>query len=298
MRIVVAGSSGFLGSNLVTHLRGGGHRVTTLVRRPPGDQEIRWDPASGHLDPAALEGADVVVNLAGSPLLGNPRSARHAREMRESRIGTTTVLAEAIAAQDRPPAFLAGNGISVYGDHGAEVLTEDADMRGDARMAVLAREWEAATQVAAQAGSRVCVLRTAPVLDLEYGPLKMLVPLFRLGLGARLGSGSQFFPVISVRDWVAAVSFLAESRDVQGPFNLCSPMTPTNAQFTKALARAVHRPAFLAAPAPILKAAAGPMAPELLGSLNTRPAALERAGFDFRDLDVDDVVAAGLSRLR
>ena len=295
MRIVIAGSSGFLGTHLVRHLRSHGHQVGALVRRAPGRDEIQWDPYAGPLDDSVLADVHAVVNLAGAPTMGNPHSKKWARELRESRVRTTSVLAEAISRCERPPAFLAGNGISWYGDHGAELLTEKSDSRGDALLTDVTREWEEATAPAAEAGARVCVLRTAPVLDRRSAPLNVLAPLFKAGLGARLGSGKQYFPIISLRDWLGAAAFLAESQDVSGPFNLCSPVTPTNAEFTEALAGAVGRRAFLKVPSFALRRAAGAMAPELLGSLNTAPAALETAGFDFDDRTVDDVLSTGLA---
>jgi uncharacterized protein len=192
------------------------------------------------------------------------------------------------------PAFLAGNGSSVYGDHGEEVVTERSDSRGDAMLTRITREWQAATEPAAEAGSRVCVLRTTPVATRDNPLYRLQLPLFRLGLGARLGSGRQYFPLISLHDWVGAVSFLADHPTASGAFNLCCPETPTNAEYTQALAAALHRPAFLVAPAPFLRLTAGPMAPETLNSINLRPAALEAAGYQFRDRDVSDVIAAML----
>lgn len=298
MRFLIGGSSGFLGSHLVRHLRSQGHKVTPLVRREPGPDEVRWDPARDELDPTVLDTIDVVVNLAGAPLVGNPYSRRWARDLRSSRVESTATLARAIASRERPPAFLAGNGISVYGDHGDEPLTEESDSRGDALLTEVTREWEEATAPARAAGARVCVLRTAPVLDRESSPLRPLALLFKLGLGARLGSGRQYFPVISLRDWLGSVAFLADSQDVSGAFNLTCPVTPTNAEFTETLARAQGRRAFLAAPSPVLRLAAGRLAPELLGSVNARPRALVQAGFDFADEDVAAVIAAGLSGAR
>lgn len=294
MRVVIAGASGFLGTHLTEHLRVHGHEVTHLVRRVAGSHESRWDPASGAIDAQVVSSADAVVNLAGASLLGNPHSDSWAREVKASRVGTTSLLARTIAEAERPPAFLAGNGISWYGHHGSAPVTEDTDSSGDALLTRVAREWEAAAAPAREAGSRVCVLRTAPVMDRSAPPLKQLRRLFALGLGARLGSGRQHFPMISLRDWVGAVAFLLESRDVSGAFNLCCPDTPTNAEFTVALAKAVRRPALLTAPGPVLSALAGELAPELLGSVNARPAALERAGYDFEDRDVREVLAAAL----
>lgn len=295
MKVVVAGSSGFLGRHLVDELGRRGHEVTRLVRRPAqGGGESTWDPYAGTLDRTLVGAADVVVNLAGSPTAGNPHSPRWRRELRESRVTTTRLLAETVAAADTPPALLAGNGISFYGDHGDEVLTEDARSQGDALLTDVTREWQAATEPAAQAGARVVVLRTAPVLDRRAAPLKQLRLLFSLGLGGRLGGGHQYFPVISLRDWVGAVTHLVDS-DVAGPVNLCCPDTPTNREFTAALASAVRRPAVLPVPSPLLRVAAGALAPEVLGSVNARPQVLVRDGYAFRDRDVRDVVAAGLA---
>lgn len=295
MRVVIAGASGFLGTHLTEHLRVGGHDVTQLVRRQAGSsRESRWDPYAGEVDQSLIDRSDVVVNLAGVNVAGNPHSSKRADEVLKSRVTTTDVLARAVARAERPPAFLAGNGISWYGDHGSQELTEDSESRGDAFLTIVSRKWQAAAAPAVKAGARVCVLRTAPVMDRSSSPLKELRRLFSLGLGARVGNGHQFFPMISLRDWVGAVSYLAESRDVSGEFNLCCPKTPTNAEFTRTLADAVNRPAFLFVPAPFLKVAAGRMAPELLGSLNVRPAALERAGYDFQDVDVREVLAAAL----
>ncbi|WP_426246662.1 TIGR01777 family oxidoreductase [Nocardioides sp. LHG3406-4] len=295
MHVVIAGSSGFLGSRLVASLRRHGHTVTPLVRHEPREPaERRWDPYVGALGPEVVSGVDVVINLAGSPTAGNPHSRSWARRVLESRVTTTRVLAEAIAAADEPPRFLAGNGISYYGDHGSEPLEEDADPRGEALLTRVSRAWEEATLPARDAGARVCVLRTAPVIDRRNAPMKQLLPIFRAGLGVRLGSGTQHFPVISLRDWVGGVSFLAESHDVDGPFNLCCPDTPTNVEFTEALADAVGRRCRLTAPSWLIRPAAGAMAPEVLGSINARPKALERAGYDFLDEDVRDVIATAL----
>jgi uncharacterized protein (TIGR01777 family) len=299
-QVLLAGASGFLGTHLREALVGRGFEVTSLSRRPAtAAHESTWDPYAGTLDPAVVEAADVVINLAGSPTLGNPHSKKWARELRESRVTTTRVLAEAIAASDRRPAYLAGNGISFYGDRsgtGDPVLDESADSRGDALLTALTREWQAAAEPAAEAGARVCVLRTAPVMDRRSEPLKQLRLLFRAGLGGRLGDGSQHMPMISLRDWVGATVHLAEHADASGPFNLCCAQTPTNAEFTEALAGQLHRPSFATVPRFALKVGAGRMAPELLGSLNVVPAALLASGYEFRDPDVDAVLRAGLSQ--
>lgn len=296
LHVVIAGASGFLGSNLTAHLRDHGHQVTRLVRRPAaGEDESTWDPHAERYDERLIDDADVVVNLAGSPTAGNPHSQKWARELEESRVTTTRVLAQAIAAADDKPAFLAGNGISYYGDHGDAVVTEGSDSRGDALLTRVTRVWQAAADPAVEAGARVCFLRTSPVMDRRSPPLKQMRLAWRLGLGARLGDGRQYFPMVSLRDWLGAVTFLAEHDTASGPFNLVVPRPPTNGEFTDALARAVGRKAFLAAPKAALRLGAGEMAPELLGSLNVQPAALLAAGYEFHDHDVTEVLASALA---
>ena len=294
MHLVIAGASGFLGSHLTRQLREKGHEVTTLTRgeaRRPS--ESAWRPDRGQVDQAVIDRADVVVNLAGSPTLGNPHSRTWQRNLQESRVSTTRTLAEAIAASDSPPSFLAGNAMGWYGDHGDELVTEEAETRGDSLLSKVSRAWQEAA-IAAEGTTRICFLRTAPVLDGSAPPLKQQKLLFQLGLGGKLGDGHQYFPVISLRDWLSSVEFLAES-DISGPVNLCAPETPTNAEFTRALADAVHRPAFLPAPKAVLKKAAGPLAPELLGSVRAAPQVLLDAGHDFADHDVRDVLATALA---
>jgi len=299
MHVVVGGASGFLGRHLVDAFRGGGHTTTSLVRRETGSTgESRWDPGSRKVDAQVIEDADVVVNVAGSPTIGNPHSKRWARNLRESRVSTTQTLAEAIAVSQKKPAFLATSAVAVYGDHGDQQVTEAGDSRSHTLMAEVTRAWEAAAQPAVNAGARVCVLRTSPVMDRESEPLRTVRRLFWLGLGGRIGNGRQYFPMTSLRDYLAAVVHLAGHPDAQGRFNLCCPRTPTNAEFTRALARAVGRPAFLPVPSPVIKIGAGPLAPEVLGSVNLVPQALLDIGFEFRDQDVTGVVASGVAGLR
>lgn len=295
MRVVIAGGSGFLGSHLTDHLRSRAHEVTVLTRNPaPGAGEATWNPSAGVVDQSLVEESDVVVNVAGSPLFGNPHTRPWRERILESRVTSTRVLAEAIARAERPPAFLAGNGSSYYGDHGDLPVTESSDSRGDAFMTQVTREWQAAAAPAEAAGARTCVLRTSPVMARGGEAMRVLVPLFRLALGARLGDGRQYFPVVSLRDWVGAVTLLVEDASAAGPVNLCCPATPTNAEFTRAFAKSVGRPAPLLAPAPLLRLGAGPAAPELLRSLRMVPQALDELGYEFADRDVTSVLTAGL----
>ncbi|MXG90597.1 TIGR01777 family oxidoreductase [Nocardioides flavescens] len=301
--VLLAGASGFLGTHLRKALTTRGHTVTALVRRPAkGSGESTWDPYADTYDRSAVAAADVVINLAGAPTLGNPHSEKWARELRESRVTTTRVLARAVAEagaeRGRHPAFLAGNGISYYGDHrdlGDPVLDESAESRGDALLTSVTREWQDAADPAVEAGARVCILRTAPVMDKQAPPLKQLRLLFLTGLGGKLGDGRQHMAMVSLRDWVDSVVFLAEHDSASGPFNLCCAQTPTNAEFTEALAAQVHRPSFVAAPAFAIKAGAGRMAPELLGSLNVVPAALQASGYTIQDPDVTAVLRTALA---
>jgi uncharacterized protein (TIGR01777 family) len=301
LTVVIAGSSGFLGTALSDELIARGHAVTALVRRPTSaPDESTWDPYAGTYDRGVIESADVVVNLAGAPTAGNPHSATWARELLESRVTTTEVLARAIAeaGSDRKPAFLAGNGISYYGDRGDEVLTETSDSRGDSLLTRVARDWQAAAQPAVESGARVCVLRTSPVMDRRSEPLKQLRLLFKAGLGGKLGPGDNYMPIVSLRDWVGGVVHLAESADVSGPVNLVCPQPPTNAEFTEELARQLSRPSFARVPKAVIKVAGGRMADEVLASVNARPAVLEGTGYTFRDRNVAEVLRAGLSAQR
>jgi len=297
VHVVIAGASGFLGSHLAAAMSERGHQVTQLVRREPAaPDESRWDPYRHEFDQAVIDAADVVVNVAGSKLLGVPYSRKFLRTLHDSRVVTTRVLAEAIARSSARPAFLAPRASAWYGDHGDEQVTEGSDSRGDAFMTQVARDWEAATEPARSAGARVVHLRTVPVMQRGSLTLDVLVPQFRLGLGARLGSGRQYFPVISLRDWVGAVTFLLDDETAAGPFNLTSPKPPTNAEFTAAFAAALGRRARLVVPAPVLRLVGGKLAPETLGSYRLLPAALEKAGFRFHDEDVRAVLAAALGR--
>lgn len=296
LHVVMAGSSGFLGTHLREELELRGHRVTALVRRSTTQRrESAWDPYRGEIDADLVASADVVVNLAGAPTAGNPHSKKWAEALRASRVTTTRVLAEAIAAAPDPPAYLAGNGISWYGDHGSVPLTEESDSRGQALLTKVTRDWQRATAPAVAADARVCVLRTAPVMHRDNPPLKQMRLLFLAGLGGRLGNGRQHMPMISLRDWVGAVAFLTEHPAASGPVNLCCPTTPTNQQLTSALGRALHRPRVVPVPGPLIKVAGGAMAPEVLGSMNVRPAVLTRLGYRFADEDVEAVLASGLA---
>ena len=221
MRFLIAGSSGFLGTRLRERLGVLGHDVTQLVRRAPGPGQVRWDPYTAPLGADVVDNHDVVVNLAGTPTIGNPHSKKWAHNLMQSRVATTRVLAEAIAESSSRPVFLAGNAVAIYGDHGDERVTEETHPRSDTLLAGVTRAWQAAAQPARHASGRVCVMRTSPVYDRRSQPLGALRLQFKAGLGGRLGNGRQYVPMISTRDWVDAVIHLAETDSVSGPVNLC-----------------------------------------------------------------------------
>ncbi len=251
MEIVIAGSSGLIGTALRESLTASGHRPIRLVRRPPrpGSDEIEWDPAGARLDRDAISGAGAVINLAGAGIGDRRWTDEYRRTLVESRTDTTSLLANACAAAAEPPSvFLGGSAIGYYGDRGAEVLTETSK-RGQGFLPDLVEAWEASAQPAIDAGIRTCFLRTGIVLDRNGGVLPKFLPLFKLGLGGRFGSGDQYFSWISIDDEIAAIEFLLDNESISGPVNLTAPNPVTNAQFTEALADVLNRPAFLPVPA-------------------------------------------------
>jgi uncharacterized protein len=297
VRYVIAGSSGFLGTALRARLADAGHEVVRLVRRPAASaSESTWDPYAGQVDAGLVADADVVVNLAGVSLAHWPWTASYRRQILQSRVRTTGTLATAIADAPTPPAFVVASGVARYGiDRGTETLTEDSS-DGDGFLPDVVRAWEAAADPARAAGARVCHLRSGVVIDRGGAALRYMWLPFWLGLGARIGSGAQYFPVISLRDWTSAAGFVAEQPNASGPYNLVGPEPATNAEFTRALAKALHRPAAVRAPAAILRTVLGEVAGELLGSRRVLPKRLTEAGFRHEHRDVDAIVSAGLHR--
>jgi len=296
MHVVIGGASGFLGTALVAHLREQGHQVTRLVRSddPRSDASL-WDPHTGRLDQIVIDRADAVVNLSGSSVARWPRTGRVRRELLASRIDSTTTLARAVAAAENHPALLSQSAMGIYGpDRGDEILTEKSEP-GTGFLSELVQRWEAATQPAVDAGARVCVMRTTLPLDRRGGLLQPLVPMFKLGAGARLGSGRQYMTMVSLHDWLRAVTFLLEHPSASGPFNIGMPKPPTNAEFTDALGKALNRPTVLVAPSVVLRTVLGGVADDLLGSLRVESAALRDAGFMFDHADVESALEPALA---
>jgi hypothetical protein len=290
MRIIIGGASGFIGKPLIKRLRDSGHEVTQLVRRDPGGEgQVAWRPNEGELDPAALDGVDAAINLAGVGVGDHRWNDEFKKLLRSSRINATSTLARAVAAAGTPPRVLINAcAVGYYGDTGDREVDEDGP-GGDTFLARLCRDWEAATEPAERAGVRVVRLRSGVILGPGGGYLKPLLPLFRFGLGGRLGSGRQWLPWISLADELNAIEFLLRA-DVSGAVNVVGPAPVRNTEFTQALAHALGRPALLPVPYAVLRVAAGEFANEAVISQRALPAKLTAAGFRHEHRDL----AAGL----
>ncbi|HTF46896.1 MAG TPA: TIGR01777 family oxidoreductase [Pseudonocardia sp.] len=291
MRVMIAGSSGLIGTSLVPHLRHSGHEVLRLVRRAPRAPDERgWDPPAGRLQDGALDGVDAVINLCGVGIGDRRWSGARKQALKDSRVEPTEVLAAAVAAH-QVPALINASGINYYGDTGEREVDESAP-RGRGFLAELCEDWEAAT-TAAQPTSRVVRLRSGAVLSASGGLLGRLRPVFRLMLGGRIGTGRQYLPWISLDDEVGAIAFLLEHPEVSGPVNLVGPEPITNAQFTEALGRTLGRPTPLPVPAVALKAVLGEAAEELvLTGPRAVPAVLQRTGYRFQHTTVTEALSA------
>lgn len=299
--VLIGGASGFIGSEVGKSFAADGHRVAQLARprtRSHG-QAVSWDPAEGYIDFSALSELrpDIVVNLAGARI--DIRWTRQRkRRIYDSRVRSTELLASTLARLERRPAVLVNaSAIGYYGiDRGDEILTEQSPPGSDF-FAKMAADWEAATAPAAQAGIRVVRLRTGIVMGKASGTISRLLLPFRLGLGARMGSGRQWMSWIALEDEVRAIRFLAERSDVSGPVNVVGPEPVRNIQFTRAFGAALHRPAFLWLPALALELAFGEMATHtILASQRVVPERLAGAGFEFRHPRVDQALRFALRR--
>ncbi|WP_434744060.1 TIGR01777 family oxidoreductase [Micromonospora sp. SH-82] len=297
MRILMAGASGFLGTRLADRFTADGHQVTRLVRRPSRSaDEQRWNPSGGQLDPSLVAGADAVVNLSGAGVGDRRWTDDYRRVIRTSRVDTTGTLASTIAGlpvTDRPKVLVNASAVGWYGNTGDRVVEEDAPA-GDGFLADVCRVWEAATRPAEDAGVRVVRLRTGLPLHRDGGLLKPQLLPFKLGIAGRLGSGRQWLPWIAMTDWLSVVTFLLDRDDLAGPVNGVGPAPVTNADFTKELARQLHRPAIIPIPAVALKIALGGFAQEALTSARVLPGVLSGAGFDYRHPDLPGALHAAL----
>jgi uncharacterized protein len=284
MRIAVTGSRGLIGSLLVPYLRSQGHEVLPIVRAHASPGDVLWDPKQGTIEHEKLSGIDAAVHLAGAGVGDRRWSPSYKQLILSSRVDGTTTLSQALAQLAVPPSVMvSASAVGYYGTRGDEILSEDA-VGGTGFLADVCARWESATTAAAAAGIRVVTLRTGVVLSGAGGALKKQLPLFRLGLGARLGRGSQQLSWITRRDATSAISFLLDS-SLSGPFNVTAPTPVSNARFTKELGRALRRPARLIVPEKLIRLGLGDeMATEfLLASQRAVPERLLAAGFSFAD---------------
>ena len=283
MRLAISGASGLVGSALCEAIERRGDIPVRLVRRhAESENEIEWAPAEGRLDPVALEGCDAVVNLSGESVAGGRWTAARKQRILDSRLDSTTTLSRAMASMDvKPDVFVSASAMGYYGDTGALVVDEESP-KGEGFLADVCEAWEAATESAEAAGIRTVHYRIGLVLSSEGGALAQMLPVFKLGGGGRLGSGRQYMSWIDIDDLVAGILHCIDSEDLSGPVNAVAPEPVTNAEFTRVLANALHRPALVPVPAFGLRLALGDMADEmLLGGARIRPARLLDSDFSF-----------------
>jgi uncharacterized protein len=286
LRVLLSGSSGLVGSALLSALRANGHEVKRLVRGAVTVlDQIPWNPAEP-LAPESVSGFDAVVHLAGESIVGRWTEAKKRRIM-DSRVPATRYLAAALAkAQRRPRVFVCASAIGYYGDRGDEILREDSPS-GEGFGAELCRQWEAAAQSAADAGIRTVQIRVGIVLSAAGGALRKMLPPFRMGVGGNMGSGLQWMSWVDLRDVVGAIQHLIAADAIHGPVNMVSPNPVRNAEFTKALASVLHRPAIFPMPAFAARLAFGQMADELLlASQRVQPEKLTASGYKFQNPDL------------
>jgi len=300
MQVGVTGSSGLIGTALVARLRAGGHTAVPIVRRPAHQNsgEIGWSPADGRLDAASLAGLDAVVHLAGAGIGDHRWTDRYRRQLLDSRVVSTTLLATKIAelGNDAPPVLISGSAIGFYGDRGDEPLDESSPA-GNGFLAEICTAWEAGTMVAESAGIRVAHIRTGIVLARHGGALKKMLPLFRIGAGGRFGSGRQWMSWISIDDHVRAIEHLL-SNPIAGPVNLTAPAPVRNAEFAKTLGKVLRRPSFVPVPEFGPKLVLGSALAEalLFDGQRVHPGVLVASGFEFAHPELDGALRSVLAR--
>jgi uncharacterized protein (TIGR01777 family) len=301
LKIAVSGASGLIGGALLPALRADGHEVMVLVRRTPRTaDEHRWDPQHHRIDPELLADVDAVINLGGTPIRPRPFTAGYKERLLRSRIDATTTISEALAAAvaadpSRPRVLLSASAVGYYGDTGSRTVTEQ-DPAGSDFLAQVCAQWEAATAPAEAAGVRVVRLRTGLVLDRKAMLIQILGRVFRLGLGGRMGSGQQYWPWISLTDVVGAIRHLLTA-DVSGPVNLTGPAPVTNAEFTRELARQVHRPAVIPVPGFAINLALGEFGrSSVTAGQRALPVCLQESGYRFTHPDFVSAMRAATAR--
>lgn len=283
MKVLITGSHGLVGSQLISFLTSQGHEVVRLGRNKSAYGQVLWDPAAGHIDKKALEGFDAVVHLAGDNIASGRWTRKKKRSIRESRIQGTTLLSETLASLSKPPKVLiSASAIGYYGDRGEEVLTEES-APGAGFLAEVCREWEAATLTAKKRGIRVAELRIGVVLSPKGGALTKMLPPFRMGAGGRLGSGKQYMSWVALDDLIGIIQHVLTHDELDGPINAVAPNPITNNEFTVALGASLHRPTIFPVPGLAINLLLGEMASELLlSSARVQPKKLLSTGYSFR----------------
>ena len=297
MKIVISGASGLIGTQLVAKLSNSGHEVVRLVRRSPKSGEIQWNPKTGTLDAAALEGVDAVIHLSGAGIGDKRWTSGYRKEILDSRTATTALLATTMASLSRKPSvFLSGSAIGIYGARNDEQLTE-VSTHGTGFLAEVCEQWEAAAKPAVDAGIRTVYLRTGIVLTPKGGALKKLLPLFKLGVGGKFGNGKQWQSWISIDDEIGAIEHLLTA-NVSGAVNLTAPNPVTNAEFTKVLASVLKRPAIVPVPTFAPKIVLGGELADALLFTGQRviPAALNASGYMFKHTTLESALHSLLSK--
>jgi uncharacterized protein len=298
MKVVVTGSHGLIGSALVPALRQAGHTVVPLVRGSAGTGEVRWDPAGGVLDLNLLEGVNGAVHLAGEGIADKRWTAEHKQRIGESRVKSTDLLARTLAQLDpKPQVLVSGSAVGFYGDRGNEELTEESHA-GSGFLPDLVKKWEAATAPAEQAGIRVAHIRSGIVLSPEGGALKQQLPLFKLGVGGRLGSGRQYQSWISIADEIGGILHVLASDALRGPVNLTAPQPVTNASFTRTLGSVLGRPAVIPVPRFAVSLVFGTELVDaaLLASQRVLPARLQATGYSFQHPGLEEALRSLLGK--
>lgn len=295
MKIAVTGASGLIGKPLVIHLREQGHDVYRMVRRATSSpDEITWNPESGFVDLDKLAGTEAVIHLAGAGVGDHRWTDAYKKEILDSRVKGTDTIARAMAALDpKPRVLVSASAIGFYGDTGDRVVTE-TDPAGHGFLADVVVAWEAAAHPASDAGIRVVHPRTGLVVAGDGGAWGRMFPLFKAGIGGKLGSGKQYWSWISLRDEISALTYLLENESLSGPVNLTAPTPQTNAEITKVMGSVLGRPTLLAVPSIALKTVLGEFSSEVLGSARVLPAVLEQKGFHFQDTTIESAIRQAL----
>ncbi len=299
MRTIVSGSTGLVGSALVLALTKAGHDVVRLVRRHEHENSstIFWSPDTGEINAESCDNVETVVHLAGENIAGGRWNPARKQLIRDSRVESTRLLAETMTACENPPkTMVIASAAGYYGNRGDELLREDSSP-GEGFLAEVCREWEAAAQPAVDKGIRVVKLRIGVVLTPKGGALAKMLPVYKMGLGGKMGTGLEYMSWLTLKDLVDIALFAIDNEAVSGPVNAVSPRPVTSAEFSKTLGRVLSKPTLLPVPAFALKAALGEMAKEtLLSSTRVAPTKLEKYGFQFTHPDLETALRGLLGK--